>query len=71
MEEMVQRTVECRVCHRDKSINVPIKGYLEWCSGELIQNAMPSLSFAGREMLISRICGECWDKMFPDDDEDF
>ena len=71
MSEMVQRTVKCRICHNDKSFDVPIEGYLKWRSGELIQNALPSLSMAERELFISRTCGECWDSMFPDDDEEF
>jgi len=72
MSEMVQRTVECRVCHKDRSVDVPVEGYLRWRSGELIQDALPSLSLAERELFISGTCGECWDRMFSDlDDEDF
>jgi hypothetical protein len=35
-----------------------------WKRGELIQNAMPHLSNADRELLISGVCGICWLALF-------
>ena len=35
-----------------------------WQNGALIQDAMPYLSADEREILISGICGECFDNMF-------
>lgn len=40
-----------------------------WQEGELIQVAMPYLSDAEREMMISEICETCFDAMFPEDGE--
>ena len=37
-----------------------------WASGELIQNAMPSLSADDREFLMTGATPEEWDEMFPD-----
>ena len=34
---------------------------------ELIQNAFPYLTPDERELIISRICGKCFDKMFGED----
>lgn len=68
--ETVQRTVECRLCHKEIVLRVPLDGYLKWTAGELIQNAMPSLSIADRELLISRTCDRCWDERFGGLDDD-
>ncbi len=38
----------------------------DWASGELIQNAMPSLSADDREFLMTGATPEEWDEMFPD-----
>ena len=38
-----------------------------WEDGELIQDAMPYLSAGERELLISGVCGKCFDKMFEED----
>jgi hypothetical protein len=35
-----------------------------WKRGELIQSAMPHLSNADRELLISGVCGICWLALF-------
>jgi len=38
--------------------------YTSWENGELIQTAMPYLSAGEREVLISGMCGPCFDNMF-------
>ena len=38
--------------------------YEAWENGKLIQDVMPYLSADEREVLISGICGPCFDKMF-------
>jgi hypothetical protein len=35
--------------------------YLDWCDGVNVQIAFPYLSAGEREMLVSGICGKCWD----------
>ena len=37
--------------------------YERWQSGELIQNVFPELSVNEREMLISSVCGTCFDSL--------
>lgn len=39
-------------------------------NGEHIQNVMPYLSVDERELLISGICGKCFDEIIFDDGED-
>lgn len=47
--------------------------FLAWRNGigeRYIQNALPDLPPGQREFLISHVCEECFDKMFPPDEED-
>lgn len=44
------------------------KGYEKWIAGELIQRAMPFLSASDREILMTGIGPESWDKMFKEEE---
>lgn len=41
-----------------------------WLAGEHIQDVMPELSADTRELLISGVHGDCFDAMFPPDEDD-
>ena len=43
---------------------VNIDDYTSWENGALIQTAMPYLSADEREVLISGMCGPCFDNLF-------
>ena len=65
-------TVKCRSCIKcDESANVdvPLDGYNEWKHGASVQVAFPGLDVDTRELLISGVHPECWEKMYGDDDE--
>jgi hypothetical protein len=55
---------QCTQCGITEDIPVSKEQYDDWRSGTLIQNAMPHLNPAQRELLISGTCGACFDKMF-------
>ena len=57
-------TVFCKECDMEYLLPVTTDQLLRWQQGELIQNAMPDLPRADRELFISGICGDCWRKMF-------
>jgi hypothetical protein len=57
-------TVICRMCAHEYSFTVITAHLLDWQHGKLIQDAMPELSSAQRELLMTSTCEECWDKMF-------
>ena len=57
----------CAKCDAEVLISVEYDDYEAWRNGELIQNAMPYLTADQREILISSICGDCFDLMFPED----
>lgn len=59
-------TVRCRVCGLSHLIMYHRQDMLDWLIGNgFIQDLMPYLSAAERELLISRTCGACFDKLFP------
>ena len=59
-----QTYVTCIHCQKNWGVKVPAKGFREWNDGKLIQDAMPELSTASRELLISKTCPECWERLF-------
>jgi hypothetical protein len=72
-EGTVTVTKTCTFCDEDATVeNIPIKAYNKWDEGRgpHIQNVLPMLSAADREILLSGTHDECWNKAFPPDDED-
>ena len=61
---------ECPHCHKLQIINVDDNQYNDWLAGKNIQRAFPDLSPNQREILMSGICPECWEEIFPDEDEE-
>ena len=64
---------QCPFCGVAHIVYVSFDGYIAWkYEGVCAQDAFPELSDEDREMLISGICPDCWDKMeemdFEDDD---
>ncbi|MCU1326627.1 MAG: hypothetical protein JWN34_1997 [Bryobacterales bacterium] len=60
----------CVDCNQAKQFTVPSASYDAWANGAHIQDAMPEVPEGERELLISGICGTCFDALFADDDED-
>lgn len=58
--------VRCAMCGTLYAIMYNRKDMVDWLSGQgFIQDLMPYLSDAERELFISRTCGDCFDKLFP------
>lgn len=66
--EVVELVTSCVSCGAEKRIVVDMADYEDWRAGGLIQNCFPYLSADDREILISRICGECFDRTFGGDE---
>ena len=63
-------TVQCRNCGRDCSVSCSPEQYKSYIDGAgNIQDIMPDVPAGERELLISGICGLCWDSMFRHDEE--
>jgi hypothetical protein len=63
--------VHCHVCDAEYAIFLKYSDYFAWKNREgFIQDLIPYLSDAERELLISNTCGYCFDKMFEPLDND-
>jgi hypothetical protein len=62
--ETVTFATTCRACAKEQALTVRAVDLLAWRNGTAIQNAMPYLNADDRELLISGICGVCFDRMF-------
>ena len=51
-------------CRKFHLVEVDLEQLEAWQNGELIQNAMPDLTFTEREQLISGLCPKCQAEMF-------
>lgn len=57
-------TGKCSMCDYKVEIKANDEQIKKLESGAKIQNVFPEVSAADRELLISRTCGACFDKMF-------
>lgn len=64
--------VQCLTCHEIYVFDVGPEDFEKWRTGQIkyVQDAFPYLTPDQREMLISRTCGPCFDRMFPEDEEE-
>ena len=63
--------IECRMCGKSFDIHCKEKDYKDWRSGKgYIQDVLSYLSASERELLISETCGDCFDKLFSNKEED-
>ena len=64
-ENKITIKVRCKCCGQETPVSVDLEDLGAWKRGEkLVQNAFPYLSASKRELLMTRICPDCWDKMF-------
>ena len=56
--------LQCVHCDETHQINLNYEDVQAWKDGTLIQEALPYLNADQRELLISKTCGPCFDKMF-------
>lgn len=60
---------QCPFCGRGNEVEVNEADYWDWQDGMMAQDAFPYLSADEREMLITGICPQCWDRCFGSDEE--
>ena len=64
-ENKITLKVRCKCCGQETPVSVDLEDLGAWQRGEkLVQNAFPYPSASKRELLRTRICPDCWDKMF-------
>lgn len=62
------KAVPCQLCHEIKEVHCTDEQYQNWQDGMLIQQAMPDVPAEERDLLMSGICSECFDRIFPRSD---
>ena len=68
--EEIELKVKCAYCGEVHSIVVVKNDYMNWYNGKLpIQSALPYLTADERELLLSHMCGKCYDEMIGGDEE--
>ena len=68
-DNIVNIEVRCTVCNRIFTVKVKYEDYQKFIRGvSHIQHIFPYLKPAERELLISKTCGECFDKLFPEEE---
>ena len=60
--------IVCTHCDAEHNLMVNPEDVISWQAGSYIQDAMPYLSAAERELLISRTCDSCWKSMYGEDE---
>lgn len=69
---MAKMTLEitCKRCGKKVHINCDSNDYNNWKNNIVsIQTAFPYLTPDKREILLSRLCGDCFDELIPEEDE--
>ncbi len=61
-------TLQCIACKAEEEIPLTEEESQRVNTGELIQRVLPHLSAGQREILISGICGRCFDDLFEEED---
>jgi len=68
---MIRMTIPCKICKKESTIKVTQLELNDYNAGEKnIQFCFPNLSSDERELIKTRTCGSCWDKMFEGCDDD-
>lgn len=61
-------SITCSVCSNQYEVTVAPEDLAKYRAGAHAQHVFPYLSAGERELIISGVCGECFDRLF---DEDF
>ena len=70
LDDIVTLERVCKTCGKIGVFKIPRIRYIAWLNiawlkGAYVQDVVPELSADAREFLISSVCGECFDKTFP------
>ena len=69
-DKQAKLNITCKFCSKLYTIQVGMIDYFEWKSGMVsILDSLHYLTAAERELLISATCGDCWNKLYPNDEE--
>ena len=58
-------------CGKRYTFDIDPEDYYKFRNGMFAQHAFPYLTADQRELMVSQTCGECFDRMFPPDEDEF
>jgi len=61
---------KCKICKKEFDLEVTASQLFQLKQGALVQNVFPYLNADERELIISGICGQCYDKLFENDENE-
>ena len=64
MTEIILLEIKCPFCKKSHFVKTTEEEYMNYCAGELVQNAFPNLTPTEREQIISHLCPECQERIF-------
>ena len=67
---IVSRKYTCKFCGKEVTVQAEEEKFLRFDAGAHVQDVFPDLRANYRELMISGICGECFDQIFENDDDD-
>ena len=62
-------TPRCVLCGSASKVTLNTNAFLAWQHGKFVQDAFPAKTDDELELLITGTHPECWDKMFPEEEE--
>lgn len=63
-------TRPCMGCGESSVLALDAELYARWQGGEYVQDVWPDWTPGQRELLITGTHPECWERMFPEDDDE-
>lgn len=71
MDRRIVVAIDCVECQQQQLLKVRPDDLEKYQAGAgHVQDIFPYLLPSEREVLLSRICGDCWDRMFDTGDEE-
>lgn len=67
---MIKIAVRCCRCGSIIELEVREEDFNRWDNGENVQDCFPYLDAGQRELLISRVCDDCFNEMFAEEEEE-
>lgn len=58
---MAAVNVRCYTCKTIYKIEAPVEAWKKWAAGDMIQHSLYMVSKEDRELLLSNICGNCFE----------
>ena len=67
---IISRKYICKLCGAQFTIEADEERFARLDASKHIQDVFPELDIDSREIMISGVCGKCFDEMFADEDDE-